>query len=205
LIDFGLLQLFIPTFFIVSLTPGMCMTLAMSLGIAIGVRQTLWMMWGELLGVAIVAISSVLGVSALMLQWPIFFLVFKFLGASYLLYIGINMWRSKGKLAVSTATVLVKSRQQLFKQGLITALANPKGWAFMLSLLPPFINQQYALMPQLTLLVLIILLSEFFCMLLYATGGKTIGRLLIQQQNVKRLNQLSGSLMILVAVWLALS
>jgi threonine/homoserine/homoserine lactone efflux protein len=181
------------------------MTLAMSLGIAIGVRQTLWMMWGELLGVAIVAISSVLGVSALMLQWPIFFLVFKFLGASYLLYIGINMWRSKGKLAVSTATVLVKSRQQLFKQGLITALANPKGWAFMLSLLPPFINQQYALMPQLTLLVLIILLSEFFCMLLYATGGKTIGRLLIQQQNVKRLNQLSGSLMILVAVWLALS
>ncbi len=75
----------------------------------------------------------------------------------------------------------------------------------MLSLLPPFINQQYALMPQLTLLVLIILLSEFFCMLLYATGGKTIGRLLIQQQNVKRLNQLSGSLMILVAVWLALS
>jgi threonine/homoserine/homoserine lactone efflux protein len=205
LIDFGLLQLFIPTFFIVSLTPGMCMTLAMSLGIAIGVRQTLWMMWGELLGVAIVAISSVLGFSALMLKWPIFFLVFKFLGASYLLYIGINMWRSKGKLAVSTATVLVKSRQQLFKQGLITALANPKGWAFMLSLLPPFINQQYALMPQLTLLVLIILLSEFFCMLLYATGGKTIGRLLIQQQNVKRLNQLSGSLMILVAVWLALS
>jgi len=42
-------------------------------------------------------------------------------------------------------------------------------------------------------------------MMIYATGGKTIGKLLTQQDNVKLLNRISGSLMMLVALWLALS
>mgnify|MGYP001952739159 CR=1 FL=1 len=207
MIDITLLSLFIPTFFIVSLTPGMCMTLAMTLGMSIGIRNTLWMMWGELLGVAIVAIASVIGVSSIMLQLPQLFAVLKFIGAGYLLYVGINMWRSKGKLAISLhhdpRTSI--SKRSLFNQGLFTAIANPKGWAFMISLLPPFINEDYALTPQLTMLVAIILLSEFTCMMLYATGGKTIGKLLTQQSNVQLLNRVSGTLMIMVAIWLAVS
>ena len=51
MIDVAALAVFIPTFFFVSITPGMCMTLAMTLGMSIGVRRTLWMMIGELLGV----------------------------------------------------------------------------------------------------------------------------------------------------------
>jgi threonine/homoserine/homoserine lactone efflux protein len=205
LLDFTLLSLFIPTFFIVSITPGMCMTLAMTLGMSIGIRKTLWMMWGELLGVAIVAIASVIGISSVMLQVPEIFALLKLFGASYLLYIGINMWRSKGKLAISLnhdARTSI-SKRSLFNQGVITAIANPKGWAFMVSLLPPFINAQYALTPQLSLLVTIILISEFTCMMLYATGGKTIGKILTQQSNVKLLNRISGTLMIIVAIWLA--
>jgi len=191
----------------VSITPGMCMTLAMTLGMSIGIRNTLWMMWGELIGVAIVAIASVIGVSAIMLQFPQIFAVLKLIGASYLLYVGINMWRSKGKLAISLSNDSAKSvsKGSLFNQGLITAIANPKGWAFMISLLPPFINKQYALTPQLSVLVAVILVSEFTCMMLYATGGKTIGKVLSQQSNVKRLNQISGTLMIAVALWLTIS
>jgi threonine/homoserine/homoserine lactone efflux protein len=207
MIDSTLLLLFIPTFFLVSITPGMCMTLAMTLGMSIGVRKTLWMMWGELLGVALVAIAAVVGVSAVMLQFPQIFNVLKLIGAGYLLYVGINMWQSKGKLAVGNELTSDKqiSRQQLFNQGLITAIANPKGWAFMISLLPPFINPDIALPMQLGVLITVILLSEFTCMMLYATGGKTIGKLLTQKNNVKLLNRISGSLMMLVAVWLALS
>ena len=183
------------------------MTLAMTLGMSIGVRNTLWMMWGELLGVAIVAIASVIGVSSIMLQLPQFFALLKLIGAGYLLYIGINMWCSKGKLAISLShdPRLSISKRSLSNQGVITAVANPKGWAFMVSLLPPFINKQYALIPQLSLLVAIILVSEFTCMMLYATGGKTIGKLLTQQSNVKLLNRISGTLMIMVAIWLAIS
>ena len=207
LLDFHLLSLFIPTFFIVSITPGMCMTLAMSLGMSIGIRNTLWMMWGELLGVAIVAMASVIGVSAVMLEFPQIFAVLKLIGASYLLYVGVNMWRSKGKLAIShtnNAQVTI-SKRHLFNQGFITAIANPKGWAFMISLLPPFISDQYALAPQLSVLVIVILFSEFICMMLYAAGGKTLGKILSHQNNVKRLNRISGTLMIFVALWLALS
>jgi homoserine/homoserine lactone efflux protein len=206
LIDITLLSLFIPTFFIVSLTPGMCMTLAMSLGITIGVRKTFWMMYGELLGVASVAIASVLGVATIMTQFPELFQAFKILGALYLAYVGINMWRAKGKLATnSTPESQIIKKRSLFQQGFLTAIANPKGWAFMISLLPPFISQTLPLAPQLSILVAVILISEFICMTIYATGGKTIGKVLTQRNNVQLLNKISGSLMILVAIWLSVS
>ena len=48
----------------------------------------------------------------------------------------------------------------------------------MVSLLPPFINTNYALPAQLAALVLVILCSEFVCMMLYAAGGKSIGKVL---------------------------
>jgi threonine/homoserine/homoserine lactone efflux protein len=72
-------------------------------------------------------------------------------------------------------------------------------------LLPPFINPELALAPQLSALVFIILCSEFICMMIYASGGKTIGKLLTEQNNVQKLNKISGGLMGGVAVWLAVS
>ncbi|XQW83627.1 LysE family translocator [Thalassotalea piscium] len=205
--DYSLITLFIPTFFLVSITPGMCMTLAMSLGMSIGIRKTLWMMYGELLGVATVAIAAVLGVSALLVTEPQLFTLFKLVGALYLAYIGINMWRSKGKLALSNQANAQETmtKKTLFSQGYLTAIANPKGWAFMVALLPPFINDTSPLPPQLLLLVSIIVISEFTCMLIYATGGKSIGKLLTNKDNVKILNKLSGSLMLLIAIWLIVS
>lgn len=207
MIDITLLTLFIPTFFLVSITPGMCMTLAMTLGMTVGIRKTLWMMWGELLGVALVTFAAAVGVSTVMLKFPAVFSIFKLIGASYLLYIGINMWRSRGKMAIdiNAKAGQVLNRQQLFNQGFITAITNPKGWAFMVSLLPPFINQDLALPAQLVALMTIILLSEFICMMLYAKGGKTLGQLLNKDGNTQLLNKISGGLMMMVALWLALS
>lgn len=181
------------------------MTLAMSLGITIGVRKTLWMMYGELLGVATVAVASVLGVATIMTKFPELFQAFKIMGALYLLYVGINMCRAKGKLLTNSNQQQVIKKRSLFQQGFFTAIANPKGWAFMISLLPPFISQSLPLAPQLSILVAVILISEFVCMTLYATGGKTLGKLLTQRNNVQLLNRISGCLMILVAIWLAMS
>ncbi len=144
MIDVAALAVFIPTFFFVSITPGMCMTLAMTLGMSIGVRRTLWMMVGELLGVATVAVAAVLGVASIMLNYPDTFAILKWVGGAYLIYIGINMWRAKGKMAVDTQSTTAVSRYSLFSQGFVTAIANPKGWAFMISLLPPFINVKHS-------------------------------------------------------------
>lgn len=205
MLDYTLLSLFIPTFLLVSATPGMCMTLALTLGMSIGVRKTLWMMWGELVGVGLVAIAAVVGVASIMLNYPTVFLVLKYVGGSYLIYLGIHTWRAKSKLslAIQNPEQVELSKKKLALQGFLTAIANPKGWAFTVSLLPPFINTDYPLVPQLSVLVLIILISEFCFMLIYAMGGKTLKRLLQQGGQLKRLNHISASLMIVIGIWLA--
>ncbi|HCE1952374.1 LysE family translocator [Vibrio parahaemolyticus] len=205
--NLALLSMFIPTFFFVSITPGMCMTLALTLGMSIGYRRTLWMMIGELAGVALVSISAVLGIAAVMLNYPWLFTFLKFGGGAYLLYLGIEMWRSRGKLAINleNSTSAPKGNWNLVLQGFVTAIANPKGWAFMISLLPPFIDQSKALAPQLMVLVSIILLFEFICMSLYATGGKGLKRVLGQSKNVRLMNRFAGTLMMGVGIWLFVS
>ncbi|WP_029842167.1 LysE family translocator [Vibrio parahaemolyticus] len=205
--NIALISMFIPTFFFVSITPGMCMTLALTLGMSVGYRRTLWMMIGELAGVALVSVSAVLGIAAVMLNYPWLFTVLKFGGGAYLLYLGIEMWRSRGKLAINleNSTSQPKGNWNLVLQGFVTAIANPKGWAFMVSLLPPFIDQSKALAPQLMVLVSIILLFEFICMSLYATGGKGLKRVLGQSKNVRLMNRFAGTLMMGVGIWLFVS
>ncbi|GAA67001.1 MULTISPECIES: LysE family translocator [Pseudoalteromonas] len=202
MIDVAALAVFIPTFFFVSITPGMCMTLAMTLGMSIGVRRTLWMMIGELLGVATVAIAAVLGVASVMLNYPDAFAILKWVGGAYLIYIGVNMWRAKGKMSVDTSKPNDVSRKSLFTQGFVTAIANPKGWAFMISLLPPFISVEHAVAPQLLVLLGVIMTTEFLSMLAYATGGKSLRLFLSRGDNIKWMNRIAGSLMGLVGIWL---
>lgn len=200
------LAVFLPTFFVVSLTPGMCMTLSMTLGMTIGVRRTFWMMYGELLGVGLVAAASVAGGAAVMLQYPALFLLLKYLGGLYLGYLGVQMWLSRGKMAIDfeSGLNLACSPAQLALQGFVTAIANPKGWAFFIALLPPFIDAQRPLLPQLCLLLSMILGIEFFCLILYAGGGRTLNHLLQKSANVRILNRIAGTMMFGVGVWLAL-
>ncbi|MGL5757267.1 LysE family translocator [Plesiomonas sp.] len=204
-VDLASLALFIPTFFFVSVTPGMCMTFAMTLGMSVGLRRTFPMMWGELIGVALVAILSVIGVATLMLNYPTIFHLFKFVGGAYLIYLGIQMWQSKGKMAIPTNSNqhTYASKTALALQGFFTAIANPKGWAFMISLLPPFIQADRALAPQLSVLVGIIMITEFSCLVLYASGGRTLRHFLQKSGNIRLMNRIAGSLMLLVGMWLA--
>ncbi|MDK9688906.1 LysE family translocator [Halomonas meridiana] len=206
MMSWATLSVFVPTFLFVSLTPGMCMTLAMVLGMTQGVKRTLWMMIGELIGVGFVAAAAGAGVAALMLRQPELFVAFKWVGGAYLAYLGIMMWRSRGRMAIPSEldTGPAAGRLQLAMQGLVTAVANPKGWAFFMVLLPPFLDGSKPLAPQLSMLIAVILTIEFASMLVYATGGKTLRKLLGKSGNVRLLNRIAGTLMIGVGLWLAL-
>lgn len=200
------ITILIPTFFLVSLTPGMCMTLSMTLGMTIGVKRTLWMMPGELLGVGIVATASIIGVAAIALQYPALFIVIKIMGGLYLCYLGVQLWLSKGKMAIreetfSSATI---SPINLSLQGFVTAVANPKGWAFCIALLPPFIEPGQPLPSQLFTLLGIILTIELLCLILYAGGGKSLNYLLQKRGNVQLINRVAGTSMLLVGLWLGI-
>ncbi|WP_346798607.1 LysE family translocator [Halomonas sp. Bachu 37] len=199
------LTVFVPTFMLVSLTPGMCMTLAMVLGMTQGVKRTLWMMMGELAGVGLVAAAAGAGVAALMLRQPELFALFKWVGGAYLGYLGVMMWRSRGRMAIpSDLDMAPVGRLQLALQGFVTAVANPKGWAFFMVLLPPFLDASRPLPAQLGVLIGLILCIEFLSMLVYATGGQTLRKLLGERDNVRLLNRIAGALMVGVGVWLAL-
>lgn len=206
MMSWATLSVFVPTFLFVSLTPGMCMTLAMVLGMTQGIKRTLWMMIGELLGVGLVAAAAGAGVAALMLRQPELFVLFKWVGGAYLGYLGIMMWRSRGRMAIPSELDAgpPASRLQLATQGFVTAVANPKGWAFFMVLLPPFLDSNRPLPGQLSLLIAVILTIEFASMLVYATGGKTLRNVLGKSGNVRLLNRIAGTLMIGVGLWLAL-
>ncbi|MBT2772491.1 LysE family translocator [Halomonas sp. ISL-60] len=206
MMSWATLSVFVPTFLFVSLTPGMCMTLAMVLGMTQGVKRTLWMMMGELLGVGLVAAAAGAGVAALMLRQPELFVLFKWVGGAYLGYLGIMMWRSRGRMAIPSELDAgpPASPLQLAMQGFVTAVANPKGWAFFMVLLPPFLDSSRPLPGQLSLLIAVILTIEFASMLVYATGGKTLRNVLGKSGNVRLLNRIAGTLMIGVGLWLAL-
>jgi len=181
------------------------MTLSLSLGMTIGFRRTFWMMYGELAGVGLVAGASVIGVATLTMRFPEIFVVFKALGGLYLGFLGIQLLKSRGKMAVSSEATAVRTNvapQQLAAQGFITAVANPKGWAFFVALLPPFIDPDRPFMAQLAFLLSIILAIEFACLMLYAGGGRTLNHLLLKQGNVRIVNYVAGTLMVGVGVWL---
>jgi len=209
MIDLTRLLLFIPTMLLISATPGMCMTLAMSLGMTVGLRRTAWMMAGEVAGVAIVSTLCGIGVANLMLRYPTGFTLFKLAGGAYMGWLGLQLWRSRGALAVRLDELTrpaALGRRTLALQGFVTAIANPKGWAFFLVLLPPFLfSTDTPLNLHFAMILLIIVLSELLCMTLYALGGKALGRLLASRGNVAIINRLAGTLMIAVGIWLALS
>ncbi|TCS60527.1 LysE family translocator [Varunaivibrio sulfuroxidans] len=205
MIDPAILAIFIPTFFFVSVTPGMCMTLSLTLGMTVGVRRALWMMAGELVGVGLVSASAVIGVAALMMKAPEAFTAFKYVGGGYLVFLGVRLGLSRGRMAVHLApqdAPRVYTARALVLQGFVTAVANPKAWAFMVSLLPPFIDPARALAPQLSILLGIILATEFVCLLLYASGGRSLRRFLDKSGNVRMINRIAGALMVLVGIWL---
>lgn len=182
------------------------MTLALSLGISIGVKRSLHMMWGELIGVGLVATSAALGVATLMLKYPAAFTFLKLGGGAYLCWIGYEMFRSRGKLVLTEPGEEKTnfSGKQLALNGFLTAVANPKGWAFFVTLLPPFIDASLPMAPQLAILVAMILLLEFVCLIIYASGGKLLRHLLMERNNVRLMNRIAGTLMVAVGLWLAL-
>lgn len=202
--DLTRLAAFAASFFLVALSPGLCMTLAMSLGIRLGVRRTLWMMAGELTGIALVGALAMLGIAALLLGAPALFTIFRWVGAAYLLVLGWQALRAKPGGAERADDGGRDSRWELALQGFVTAVSNPKAWAFFAALLPPFIDRGRPLAPQMLGLLAVMVTIEFLCLLLYASGGRALNDQLHRRGQAVWLNRVSGALMVGVAFWLAL-
>ena len=204
LIDLSVLAVFVPTLFMVSITPGTCMTLAMSMGMTIGLKRNLWMMIGELHGVGLVALLSVAGIATIMLQYPAVFQLFKYLGGAYLFYSGIQLWLSYGKMALAEKLLGGEGAKamELATQGFITAVANPKGWAFFIALLPPFISNDLPVATQVSIMLALIILIEFCCLVIYTCCGRAMSSFFQRSGNLQIMNRVAGALVMAVGIWM---
>jgi len=96
--------------------------------------------------------AAVLGVSAILMTSALAFALLKYLGAAYLVWIGLRMLLSRTAARTSTAT-RGQGMGAAFRQGLLTNVLNPKVALFYLAFLPQFVSAP-AGHPQLALLVL---------------------------------------------------
>ena len=117
------------------------------------------------------------------------------------------MCRNLGKMSLNLdgSHSYSQNGYELALQGFITAIANPKGWAFFLAMVPSFMNYQKPLVPQMSAMVIIILIIEFISLMIYASSGDVLSKLLTKTGNVKIINRVAGILMIMVGIWLATS
>jgi len=139
--------LFAATALVLSLTPGPDMIYVVSRAIAQGPLAGLISAAGLTVGLAAHTLLAALGVTALLKTSVLAFTVLKLAGAAYLVWIGVQMWRSAatqasdlGAAVLSPAGQLrVLNRRRLFWQGALSATLNPKLALFFLAFLPQFV------------------------------------------------------------------
>ncbi len=195
-----LIMFFIPTIASVSFTPGLCMTLAFTLGLSIGYKRTLWMMLGELSGVATVFAATFWSLGWLLSRDPVYFQVISFIGGIYLLYLAIRLFNEtpedlKARRLDETHT------GALVLLGYVTAVSNPKGWAFLMALLPGFVQNNAALYPQFVAMLIIMLSTEFIAMTTYATGGQWLAKRLADTKGLMNANRVAATMLGLAGLW----
>ena len=195
-----LILLFIPTIASVSFTPGLCMTLAFTLGLSIGYQRALWMMVGELSGVATVFSATFWSLGWLLSRDPIYFQIVSLLGGAYLLYLAYQLFRQTPE-AIKARNLENTSPMALAILGYITAVSNPKGWAFLIALLPGFVASDGPLFPQFLIMMGIMLTTEFISMTVYATGGQWLASRLSDGSGVMNANRIAASMLTLAALW----
>ncbi|RJG42391.1 LysE family translocator [Motilimonas pumila] len=157
-----------------SATPGPAVLLTVVNSIKFGTRGAMISVLGNITGLLVMSAGSVAGLTALVLHSALAFSVVKWLGALYLIYLGIKLWRhglgSLNQQQVHNAQQLEDrlSSAKLYGQGLLVALTNPKAIVFTTALFPQFINSETALLPQFMILVISFMLQSFVCLSLYA-------------------------------------
>ncbi|QPB83786.1 LysE family translocator [Pseudoalteromonas rubra] len=150
-------------------TPGPAALLVSISSISFGFRQSLLTVLGNITGLFIMSGLSVLGLSTVILHSAFAFTIIKFLGALYLIYLGVKLWRhGLSKLDVNEVSCAKSNALNLYGQGLLVALTNPKAIVFTTALFPQFIVVSEPLFAQFSVLVLSFMSLSVLCLSSYA-------------------------------------
>ena len=183
-----------------SLTPGPNSLLVLTHGALHGHRRTLFTVAGGGLGFVALMALSMLGIGALLQASASALTMLKVLGGLYLIWLGIQLWRAPPIHLQAAAGGADASARALFRQGLLTALSNPKALLFYGAFLPQFIDPQRALLMQFVIMASTFAVIEALVEFALALMAQRVRGLL--QRFGRRFNRICGGLF--VAMGLAL-
>ena len=170
--------LFFITLAPISMMPGINMTYAMSVGMSFGYKHSFFVMAGQLLALAFVSFSCMLGVGAVLHHFEYAFKVLNIIAGLYMLYLGVMLFFGKGELSITNVSNL-PSKKQMFINGLIVSVSNPKAWIFFSALLPTFLDKDDPFsLTRMCVITATLVFIEFLALNIYALGGAMLKKFL---------------------------
>ena len=187
---------------LLAIVPGPTVTVILANSLRSGTLAGLAIIAGTQAGLVTMILVVGLGLQAVMGFMAFAFDWIKLAGAAYLIWLGFNMLRSKGDLGVA-ATGPAKSYRRLMLDGFLVIWSNPKALIFLGAFLPQFVSKEGGTFPQVAVLGLLFMLVAGISDSLYAVlGGRARG--LLSQARVQLLSRVSGAILMVGGVWLAL-
>lgn len=181
--------------------PGPSVLLTVAHSISFGWKRGIVTVTGATMGIAIQLAIAVIGLSSLLHGIALAFEWLRWVGAVYLMYLGIKQWRSANNpLELETVAL---SKKNLFSQGLVVTIFNPKSLLFIAAFLPQFIDVSRPVGAQFLIIVPTFLVITFAVTAVWAVlAGKT-RRFFRSHKALQTVSRTSGGLMIVAGLGLA--
>lgn len=132
--------LFIGVSWALIIAPGPDMLYVITRGMAHGRRAGMLSAIGVVCGILVHTTAAAFGLTLILRTSAIAFLLVKWIGAAYLIYLGIRAWRDQATFHLQTSAISVKS-SRLFWQGVLSNVLNPKIAIFFMAFLPQFVDK----------------------------------------------------------------
>lgn len=190
----------------ISLTPGAGAINTMSNALTAGFRRSFWGILGQQLALVVHVVIVAAGVGIIVSSSPFLFLLIRYVGAAYLVYLGIRKLLAKaGTDDGGDAPAAVEPGFSMFRRGLWVNLLNPKAIVFFLAFMPQFIRPADPLLPQYVVLTATVVVIDIIVMwFIFAAGAKQLKHLTSSERGQLILNRVFGIMFIAVGVLLAL-
>lgn len=182
--------------------PGPTIMLVVSYALTQGKRSAFASVLGVGLGDATAATASLIGLGAILATSAAAFTVLKWVGAIYLVWLGVKMWRSRPAGLGAQDTLDIPARRIFWHAYVVTAL-NPKGIIFFMAFLPHFIARNDAVTPQLVLLGSTFVVLGVLNAMVYALAAAAIGSRLRSPSLLRIVNRIGGTFLISAAAMTA--
>lgn len=188
-----------------SLSPGPAVMMVVTCGILRGWRTSIWASLGILSGNAIYFGLSATGISSLILASPKIFYGLKYLGAAYLVYLGISAILGRpSPITLSRPDDSNASQLKIYRSALALQLGNPKTMLTFVAILPQFIDPTIAIGWQMLLLALCSMVPEFFILLGYGMLASKASHWATQERYAAITERIAGSLVLTTGIMVAI-